>query len=203
MRIGVIPGQKFGRLTAVAPTGQSQSGMKTWICVCDCGQQATVIGNNLSKGNTKSCGCLSRDKSAGRMAALNLKHGATKTRLFKIWTGIVDRTTNPNHDAYERYGGRGIVLSEGWRDFAVFAAAVGEPPSAKHSIDRIDNEKGYEPGNVRWVLAQQQAENRRTNRFVSVRGDTLTFAAAARRLGVSKSTITRRVDAGLLTEVHR
>lgn len=94
-----------------------------------------------------------------------MKHGHAKrtglSPLYVRWAGIKQRCTDKNHAAYKNYGGRGITLHPTWFDFATFAAAVGEPPTPKHHLDRINNDKGYMPGNVRWVT---QAENNRNSR---------------------------------------
>lgn len=88
-------------------------------------------------------------------------HGMSRTPIYVLWTGIVQRTTNPNHHAYKHYGGRGITLCKEWRhDFAAFYAHVGDRPEGK-TLDRIDNDRGYEPGNVRWATPAEQRANRR------------------------------------------
>lgn len=191
-------GMRFGKLLVLGPTGGSKSGMKTWFCRCDCGIEVTVIGNNLKKGNSTSCGCVRRAKSAERMKTLNFKHGATNSELFGIWSGIVDRTNCPSNDAFQRYGGRGITIHESWRDFEVFRRYVGERPSKLHTIERIDNDKGYEPGNVKWATMAEQARNRRTNRWVLIGGVRMILADAAKAKGVSKSTVSRWLRHGLL-----
>ena len=132
------------------------------------------------------------------MSKLNLRHGLTKTKLWKTWKGIVERTTVPTSSHYHRYGGAGIGIHKEWLRFEAFADYVGHPPSSLHTIDRIDNSRGYLPGNVRWATMKEQAANRRTNVKVVVDGRTMILTEVAVFFGVSKSTVSRWVANGRL-----
>jgi hypothetical protein len=132
------------------------------------------------------------------MSKLNLRHGATNTKLWKTWKGVVERTTVPTSSHYGRYGGAGIGIHPEWLRFEEFAAYVGQPPTPLHTIDRIDNSIGYLPGNVRWATPKQQAANRGTNVRVVVSGRAMILAEAALMLGVSKSTASRWAANGRL-----
>jgi hypothetical protein len=191
-------GLKFGRLTVLEMVGRYKNGDAKYRCICDCGKERVVLSGNLKKGNTKSCGCLHKEASAKFWGAFNLRHGKTKTKLWKTWSGILDRTTCKNHHAYARYGGAGIGIFEDWKIFENFAAYIGEPPSDTHSVDRIDNSKGYEPENVRWATKKEQAENRRATIFVNVDGKRVCLSDAAKMLNISKSTASRWFKAGKL-----
>lgn len=155
-------GQRYGRLLvqAEAFSKHHPSGCVSiyWECLCDCGVTKAISGKALGSGIQVSCGCYNRQK-AGKHS---LKHGMTKSSEYKSWLHIVDRCTNANNKHYVDYGGRGITVCDEWRhSFEAFYAHVGPKPSAQYSIDRIDNSRGYQPGNVRWATPKQQNNNRR------------------------------------------
>ena len=161
-----LVGQRFGNLTVLRRAGSSPTcGFAVWECQCDCDKNkiVTVIGTNLRNGITKSCGHLRADVTR----ALKTKHGHRKGRdstpEYEAWCEMNKRCYNPNFHGYSNYGGRGIKVRHAkWRkDFSSFFAYVGHRPSYKHSLDRIDNDGHYEPGNVRWATKKQQANNRR------------------------------------------
>lgn len=157
-----ISGKVFGKLVAVRNTNtKSTNGDYLWECVCDCGGTITTSIGRLNFGKTKSCGCLKKDNRY-------IKHGLSncKNKAYKSWCKIRERCFNPNCSDYKDYGAAGITLSENFiRDFMVFYKEVGDPPDTKKrwSIDRIDNNKGYVEGNLRWADDFQQARNRGKN----------------------------------------
>lgn len=110
------------------------------------------------------------------------------------------RCTNPRRPQFRYYGGRGIRVCERWRDFSVFLSDMGERPSPAHSPDRIDNDRGYEPGNVRWATQREQTRNRRTNVIVTAFGRAMTLAAWAEGFGINESTLRERLRRGWLPE---
>lgn len=113
------------------------------------------------------------------------------------WHGVVQRCTNPNHVSFGRYGGRGIGICPRWREsFSAFLEDMGPAPSADHSLDRIDNSKGYEPGNVRWATWTEQNRNKTNNRRVALGAEVVTQADLAERSGLTPSTIAKRLDLG-------
>jgi len=194
-------GKVFGDLTVLFEEGRSNDGQKKYRCRCVCGTEKAFISGNLKKGNSTNCGCKRRAKCAVRMKLLNLTHGKTNQKVHRTWKGIVERTTKPYSPHYQRYGANGIGIHKDWLSFDKFFKYMGNPPTEKHSIDRIDNTKGYEPGNVRWATAKEQAANRCTNIFVIVEGKKMILSEAAKQIGISKSTASRWLQNGKLQKV--
>jgi hypothetical protein len=155
---------QFGAWTVVAlhPERRHLGSKRRWRCVCgDCGCERLVFGSNLRRGLSKSCGCLSRKKLIER----NTKHGHARkgkhTSIYDRWVSMRQRCSNPNHKDYRYYGGLGIGVCEPWdTDFVNYFAYNGHPPPGM-SLDRIDGNGNYEPGNVRWATALEQRRNRR------------------------------------------
>lgn len=151
-------GNRYGRLTVLALEldGRGSAGERLWRCHCDCGNECVVGGGKLHSGNTKSCGCLHAD-----VMTANASHGMSSSSECKSWTAAKDRCFNSKNKRFRDYGGRGITMAPEWRDdFAAFFACVGPRPTGR-SLDRIDNDGNYEPGNVRWATRSQQQMNRR------------------------------------------
>ena len=120
------------------------------------------------------------------------------TAEYRTFTHIITRCENTNSPDYPEYGGRGIRIADEWRrDFAAFLAHVGPRPTAAHSIDRIDNNRGYEPGNVRWATPVEQARNTRRNRYITIDGESKILTDWARISGNSESTIFYRLKRGV------
>lgn len=187
-------GLTVGRWTLLE---RRQAHRSRWLCRCACGVEKTVGEAHLAMGKTLSCGCLAIDLRRARAT----KHGHTSFRSWSpeyvIWTGIVARCTNPRDRGFKNYGGRGIGICPAWREsFAQFVADVGRRPSAAHSIDRIDNGRGYEPGNIRWATRLEQAGNKRNVKLIERNGRRQCAAAWARELGIRFDLVNARLQRG-------
>lgn len=154
-------GMRFGRLVVLS-AGPKKGHSLTFICQCDCGQQRTVRKEHLLGGRQVSCGCWRDQNTIARSTIHGESAGGKPTPEFVAWCAAKDRCSNPNNAKFADYGGRGIAMCDEWRDdYPAFLAYVGRKPSPKHSLDRIDVGRGYEPGNVRWATAREQRINQR------------------------------------------
>lgn len=159
-------GRRFTRLLVLGRDDNDASGGTTWLVRCDCGNTRVVPRHSLVRGKTGSCGCLGIERRAAGAKGRRSKHGKSRTPLYALWLAIINRCECPSAGNFRLYGERGIAMCPEWRaDFLNFesyiAKHLGEKPTARHSLDRIDNNRGYEPGNVRWATGSQQMRNRR------------------------------------------
>lgn len=195
-----LTGQRFGRLVALGPIGQTKGTQIIWECLCDCGKIHAVQSTHLRTGHTSSCGCLANELTSRRTRT----HGMSRSKIHYIWVAIIQRCCNPSNKGYENYGGRGISMADEWRDsFASFYSYVsglehfGTP---KYSVDRIDNDAGYIPGNLRWVPRVVQNRNKRDNRIITIDGRSQCLSVWEAELGFKPGTAKRRIYRGWTEE---
>lgn len=181
-----LTGQVFGRLTVVQEAGIDTRGEKLWMCECECGGIVNVLSSNLRTGHTKSCGCLKYEGS-------NTKHGMYNTPEHKAWTNMLNRCYNKNNIHYDRYGGRGITVCDRWHKFDNFYHDMRDKPEGM-TLERIDNDKGYSPDNCRWASVKEQANNRKTNVYITYNGRTQTISEWESELGFKHGTLWMRVN---------
>jgi hypothetical protein len=188
-------GHKYGRLTV-----QSFACVKHrkayWNCLCECGEKVTVIGTSLRNGGTKSCTCFRIDETVRR----SIKHlhsiAGAKTKAYTTWSNVKSRCTNPKSSHFEHYGRRGIKMCARWIDsFENFLEDMGDRPPGM-TIERINNDGDYEPGNCRWASHKEQMNNTRGNRFLTFNGITKTISQWAISIGLHPNGLAKRLERG-------
>lgn len=188
-----ITGASFGAWTVLAFVGTAGK-VARWLARCTCGEVRVLSGNSLRSGSTKSCGCVGDSAFAAGL----LRHGhartkgASRTPTYLSWQSMMDRCTGSNRRWWPRYGGRGITVHADWRDFATFLRDMGERPPGTW-LDRIDNDRNYEPGNCRWATPTQQQANKSSNRIVEYHGEKRALVEWARALDLNYQTLQNRI----------
>lgn len=183
-------GRKFNRLTVVSE--HDKRGFETrWLCQCECGNQSIVMGKNLRKGTTKSCGCYATEQRG----KTNLRHGMHGSREYQIWADMKARCGNTSHNAFAQYGGRGISVCARWQSFELFLADMGERPRG-FWIDRIDVNGNYEPSNCRWASAKEQGNNRRSNIRIAIGDEVKTLMQWCEQFGLVYYRVRNRLARG-------
>jgi hypothetical protein len=183
-----ISGEVFGRLTAIKKIG-SQNGHALWECICSCGNLHKAILGNLRYGFVSSCGCFNKET--------HTTHGLARTPEYRVWQDMKDRCSNKKNNYYKDYGGRGIRVCLRWQEsFEEFYKSVGPKPFLKAELDRINNNKGYYPNNVRWTTSKENSRNTRRNRLITYKGETKCVSEWAEITGISKGAIKHRLNVG-------
>ena len=181
-----MTGLTFGRLTVVAFAGMSSGRNARWHCVCRCGKKRVVFGAALRSGTTISCGCAHREAVT--------THGQCRSPEYRAWWAMRTRCFNEKSENFEDYGGRGITVCKRWLKFENFLADMGPRPSAKHTLERMNNDGDYTPRNCRWATNQEQQSNTRRTVWITVKGKRMSVAQAARACGLSYNVLRKRVQ---------
>lgn len=193
-------GDQIGRWTIVGEL-PCRNHRRQWRCRCSCGTERAVLDQALKDGTSQSCGCLMKEMAAGRIKTLNLTHGKSRSPEYAAWCGMIGRCFRVTSSDFKNYGARGITVCDLWRNsFEAFLADLGRRPSPRHSLERIKNELGYFPGNVRWATSLEQNRNKRSNRLLTVGGVTRCISEWAKLAGVSRWKIEDGLTRGLTAE---
>lgn len=183
-----ISNKRFGRLVAVNP--QRINGRLFWKCQCDCGNITTVRQYSLLNGNTKSCGCYSKEVTMKR----TYKHGMTRTKLYSTWNEIKQRCNNKNSLSYKYYGAKGISICPEWTDYRNFYNwAIETGYKEDLTIERIDVSKDYCPNNCKWIPLSEQSKNKSNTIYIEYNGETKSLCDWASLIGVSRRTLYSRI----------
>ena len=181
-----IKNKRFGKLLAIEKCERlGKENREAWLFTCDCGKQKKIIIKNVLRGTSRSCGCL-----------LRTQNGMVHSKPYRSWVSMKKRCLYKKHPAYDRYAGRGITICKEWMDFKVFYKDMGDAPSDKHCIDRIDNNKGYYKENCRWATHQENNSNRSDNHFITYKNKIKTVAGWADFLKINRNSLYYRLSNG-------
>lgn len=197
MDVSSYIGMKFNKLTILEYVGNDKKSVKYVKCLCECGTEKILTLSAVKLGKTKSCGC---GKKAYKESFIkeHTTHGHSKTRLYRIYHGIITRCTNPKREDYKHYGGRGITVCDEWKnDYLSFEKWSLENGYAETlTIDRIDVNKNYSPDNCRWVTRKEQNRNQERTIYLTYNGQVKTLSEWAEIVGKSYWTLMTRKKLG-------
>ena len=183
-RVIDLAGRRFSSLTAIEQCGRTKNKGVRWTCLCDCGGICITTGSKLLCGSKTHCGC--QKKPRKRIA---------DHPLHATWSGMIQRCKNINSASYANYGGRGVTVCDRWvLSFSDFLTDVGEKPTSMHTLDRIDNNGNYEPGNIRWATRTEQARNKSNNRILEFQGEAMCCSDWADRIGIDVDVLLDRLN---------
>lgn len=187
-----LANKKFGRLIVIELEGRNKWGNLRYLCGCDCGNTKIVLGKHLISGATKSCGCFRKEQIKKKLT----KHGkcsiGRSSKIYRAWTSMTQRCTNPSNGGYIDYGARGIKVCDRWSVFENFLTDMGEVPEGCQ-LDRINNNLGYCKSNCRWATRKQQARNRRTTNLITHNGITQCASDWAKELNITLTALIYRL----------
>jgi hypothetical protein len=188
-RLKDLTGLTFTRITVLSHSHVINK-RHYWNCQCSCGIKKKIRGSHLIARKILSCGCYAKDAASQAKKT----HGRSGTKIYKTWTEIIARCTNPNSTIYDHYGGRGITMCDRWRySFENFLLDMGEIPFIGAEIDRIDNNGNYDPSNCRWVTRKQNVNNRSNTLHIEHNGITRTLMEWSEVIGIKYKTLHRRI----------
>src|ERR1700761_2051157 len=183
-------GYRCGRLQVIARATNSKGGKARWLCRCDCGNTTETSSSNVKARDTASCGCAKIEQ----LKARSKTHGKSESKEYYTWLNMRSRCNDSRSSQYYKYGQRGISVCDRWNKigggFENFLSDLGPSPSRNHSIERINNDGNYEPGNCRWATDLEQANNKRNTVYVVYHGERMPLMTAIR---VSKTKLDRKV----------
>lgn len=186
-------GTKYGHWLVVEPSGTDRSGNARYLCRCDCGTERPVLGFSLVRGDSKSCGC-----KRAQIWRENTKpwRNRRRSKLKSVHNQMIYRCHKEGHPYYEWYGARGIKVCDRWHDFLNFYLDMGYPEPGQ-TIERIDNARGYEPGNCCWVTMKEQARNKRGLHVIEHAGKRWCATDLAHEHGMHPQTLMARMKRGM------
>lgn len=197
-------GERFGELTTVMrvdmPAKVSGVVHAGWLCRCSCGASVMVFTGNLRTGHTTKCQTCADATRREKLTRHGHTVGGKVSKVYSVWAGMVARCTRPSSHKYPDYGGRGITVCDQWTKFDNFLADMGDVPFSGAQIDRIDNDKGYEPGNCKWSTRKEQGRNKRNNVLLTLNGVTRTLPEWAEITGIGYDALKQRVRSGWTDE---
>lgn len=186
-------GRRYGRLVVLSPQGKDSHNNTMWLCRCDCGKEKVIKRYQLTKGATKSCGCLRNEIRV----QTHTKHNLSSHRLYHIWFAMKQRCNDENSRSFSSYGGRGISVCEEWLDFINFYEwALPNGYSENLTIERLDNNKGYCPSNCVWATKKQQARNKRNVPLIEYEGEMKSVAQLCEEYNINPETFRSRLKSG-------
>lgn len=187
---------RFGILTVVRFSKRIRSAYY-WVCKCDCGTVKEINSAGFKYGGTVSCGC-KRESSFG---LISKTHGMRKTPEYGAWRAMINRCADKSHKNWANYGGKGVYVCADWvSSFEAFYLHIGPRPTPSHSLDRIDNDGNYEPGNVRWATRKEQNNNKSTNRIIIFNGEHITVANFSELINLPYEVVYYRAKRGWSAE---
>lgn len=191
-----LTGKRFSRLVAISESGRTKGGMVLWRCRCDCGNEKVVVGKDLKRGHTESCGCLRVERAREAVST----HGHTQggsSKLYRIWAGMKHRCMNPKNKNWDRYGGRGIRVCDQWLKFDGFLRDMGPSfPGPGWTIERVDNDGNYEPSNCAWIPYFRQMANTCNSKRIRIGDEEHNLADWCKRHGIAYHMALYRLKAG-------
>jgi hypothetical protein len=182
-----LTGKRFWRFIVIKRVDNDKCGNLCWLCKCDCGMEKIVRSGDIKSGSIKSCGCLRKEKVT--------KHGHSNNKTYISWKRMIQRCTNPNDKDYHYYSGRNIKVCREWLKFENFLQDMGERP-LRHTIERIDNNKGYYKSNCRWATRKQQQRNKCNNHLKTYNGKTQCLSAWSEEFAIPENILRGRIRRG-------